>query len=245
MDIDDLVFEDGDHVVARGRAFSDGTGVWLDPSQVGQLSQRGGFARSRLAFRLVSASLGDMIGQEPAWRVVTGRWRDGGIQVEKVLPESNRPPSGARFRLPPCPEPEGGWQRGDANRAFDIDAELHARAGIVAMSLFHPHENASVLVVASADPAATERELRPEWGPRLCIVEAKWSRSVLDGVRQELWARSSDWTIEVTGEGIDDAGQPFAIVGLLRVVPEMAAWAASLPGDLIDVNSYVVPVALS
>jgi len=241
MDIGDLVFEEGDRVVARGRVFSDSDGVWLDPSQVGSLRLTSGVARSGLTFPLFGATP-DHIRQEPAWLEATGQWRDDGLQVENVVPGDNPFPGGASLRLPPCPEPEGGWQRTDANEIVDMDAESQARAGIVAMSLFHPYEDASVLVVASADVAATEQELRPTWGPRLCVVKAKWSRSILDDVRRELLAHWSDWKIEVTGEEIDSAGQPFASVGLLRVVPDMVAWAAPLPPGLLQVKPYIAPV---
>jgi hypothetical protein len=52
-----------------------------------------------------------------------------------------------------------------------------------------------------------------------------------------------DWKIRASGRGIAQDGQAPVEVSVVRVLPEMAQWAAGLPDGLLQVVPVLTPVA--
>ena len=162
------------------------------------------------------------------------------------------PPPAQRQRVhhrpltrPPCPPPAGGWVRGvnggqPDNLDFDLGT-LQSTGAAVTVAQFRPGPGQVVLVVAAADEDAVERWLRPQLGSRLCVVPSRWARSQLDAVTAVLRDHWQDWTLGSSGEGVGDDGQARVSAGAFRVLPELAAWAGTLPDGLLLVDPVLTP----
>ncbi len=111
-----------------------------------------------------------------------------------------------------------------------------------AITLFHPGKSQAVLVVAAADPAAVEAQLRPQLGTSLCVVPSHWTKDQLDAVRDHLQQRWQRWNLLRLGPRHAEDGQPHIAASLVRVLSEIAAWAASLPSGIVALEPWLTPV---
>ena len=145
----------------------------------------------------------------------------------------------------PCPAPDGGWpateRRGDVELSYDV-GDLATTGAATAITLFHPSKNQAVLVVAAADLAAVEAQLRPQLGTSLCVVPSRWTQHELDAVRDHLNQRWQQWNLLQLGPQHDENGQAHIAAGLVRVLPEIAVWAASLPSGIVALEPWLTPV---
>jgi len=142
-------------------------------------------------------------------------------------------------------EPDhGGWpateRRGDIELSYDL-GDLADTGAATAITLFHPGKNQAVLVVAAADLAAVEARLRPQLGTSLCVVPSRWTKDQLDGVRDHLYQRSQQWNLLQLGPQHAEDGQPHIAARLVRVLPEIAVWAASLPSGIVALEPWLTP----
>jgi hypothetical protein len=96
------------------------------------------------------------------------------------------------------------------------------------------------VVVAAADLAAVEARLRPQLGTSLCVVPSRWTKDQLDGVRDHLGQRWRQWN--QLGPRHAEDGQPHIAARLVRVLPEIAVWAASLPPGIVAFEPWLTPV---
>ena len=145
--------------------------------------------------------------------------------------------------MPPCPPPGGGWPAGElstAEVARDI-SDLAVSGAAVSVTWFRPGENLMVLVVAAADPAVVEARLRPRLGGSLCVVPSRWSKAQLKDARGQLLERREQWGISSHGESSTADGQACVHVCLVRVLPEIAAWARGLPPGIVDLEPWLRP----
>ena len=175
---------------------------------------------------------------------VTGTWSGGQLRAQRQVPPV--PPAPRRPALwvtPPCPPPDGGWPAGDlstAEVAGDI-TDLTVSGAAVSVTWFRPGENLMVLVVAAADPAVVEARLRPRLRGSLCVVPSRWSRAQLNDARGQLHQRRQQWEISSHGETSTADGQACVLVRLVRVLPEIAVWAAALPAGIVDLQPWLRP----
>lgn len=95
--------------------------------------------------------------------------------------------------------------------------------------------------VAAADPTAVEARLRPQLGRSLCVVPSRWTTGQLDSVRDQLHQRSRDWHLYQLGPRHAEDGQAHIAARLVRVLPEIAAWAASLPCGIAALKPWLTP----
>jgi hypothetical protein len=125
---------------------------------------------------------------------------------------------------------------------LDFDAgDLKETGAAVTIVTFRPSRHQAVLVVAAADPQAVEGRLRPQLGPRLCVVPSRWTKREIDVVHGHLRDRWADWNIyHLAVETLEDA-QARVTAKLTRVLPEIAAWAASLPPGILKLDSWLLP----
>jgi hypothetical protein len=120
-------------------------------------------------------------------------------------------------------------------------ADLASTGAAVAVTWFHPGKNQPVLVVAAADPAVVEARLRPRLGGSLCVVPSRWTKGQLDDVSSQLHQRLQHWNLyELRRQHADD-GQARIAARLVRVLPQIAAWAASLPPGIVRLEPWLTP----
>ena len=246
-----MVFETGDLVVGWGRLVVDADGVWLDFARSMPLcwpSRDDG--RSAHSVRLVGA---DVVkapkefgpdGAIPGCVTITGIWRDDVIEVRDQSPAGPRRRPDPDLTTPPCPPPAGGWPHGPEDENLSPNASPQWTRGLaVAVANFRPSRTQVVLVVATSDTAAAEAVLRPALGDRLCIIRSRSRRQQLDDVRAHLRRHTAEWTIQVTGESVNEAGQPIIVIGPVRVTAAFADWTETLPHDLLQLDPDLLPVA--
>jgi hypothetical protein len=256
VDWDALVLCAGDRVSASGRLMRDYQGTWFEPPVPEPLIMfqdapiRPPF---RGAVRVTGADFDHVTdrheqnGAVEGWATVSGTWSGGEIQVER---QSSRLPAGPgdepTRETPPCPPPPGGWPHG-ANGgdlgSLDFDlGDLTETGAAVSVVAFRPGRDQAVLVVAAADPDAVEARLRPQLGPRLCIVPSRWTRQQIDDARDYLHDRWDDWNLYQLGVMTSQDAQAIVSASLTRVLPEIAAWAASQPSGILRLDPWLVPL---
>jgi hypothetical protein len=253
MDFERLVIRDGDRVAASGRLVRDSRGDWFQPSL--PVALPGGVERTvrpagRLAIRVVGADLDVVVnrfekaGAIEGWAAVEGVWSGEQLEVDRQSLPSPEPPWSHPWRTPPCPPPAGGWPkvtpRGDMVLKYDM-GDLRATAAAVAVTLFRPADGAAVLVVAASDEAAVEAQLRPQLGDLLCVVPSRWTKAELDRVCGYLHEHHEQWDLYQWGPHVQGDGQPCVSARLVRVLPEIAAWAASLPAGILVLEPWLAP----
>ncbi len=258
VDLSALVVADGDRVVAWGRLVRDVRGEWFDPPRPRTLAfihnppvapaGRGAVPVAGADFR----RLGDRYerdGLTEGYATLTGTWSAGRLLVTRQDPRLRGAAADdvefGDWTAPPCPPPEGGWPRssgaqGTENLDFDL-GDLRETGAAVAVTVFRPGRRQLVLVVAAAEPGAVEARLRPQLGPRLCVVPSRWTRRELRDVRDHLSGRWDEWNLITIAEISDGHGQPRVTVRLARVLPEIAVWAAPLPEGLLLLRPWLAP----
>ena len=161
-------------------------------------------------------------GSVEGWAAVTGTWSGEQLRVERQDAPVSEPAVHARWVTPPCPAPDGGWpateRRGDIGLSYDL-GDLTSTGAATAVTLFHPSKNQAVLVVAAADLAAVEAQLRPQLGTSLCVVPSRWTQDQLDAVRDHLDQRWQHWNLLRLGPQHDQDGQAHIAAGLVPGSP--------------------------
>jgi hypothetical protein len=254
MDIDALVVRDGDQVQASGRLVLDRSGEWFEP----RLTVVGPGGRERDvrpvrgagAVRVVGADFAALSnrfernGDVEGWAFLTGVWSRQQLVVEKqAAPRADTARRHSRIS-PPCPPPDGGRpavvRRGDIELRYDL-GDLRETGAAVAVTLFHPAEGQAVLVVAASDVTAVEAQLRPQLGRSLCIVSSRWDKAQLDAVGDYLLRHHEQWNIYQWGPRNDHDGQAHVAARLVRVLPEIAAWAGTIPSGILLLDPWLMP----
>lgn len=244
---------DGDRAAATGRLVRNDLGDWFEPAF--PIAEPGGVERRvrsvwRGAVRVVGADFDAVAdrferdGVVEGWATVTGAWSGGQLQVERQDAPIPQPAAHARWVRPPCPLPDGGWpatrRRGDVELSYDL-GDLADTGAAVAVTVFHPSRSQAVLVVAAADLAAVEARLRPQLGRSLCVVPSRWTTDQLDSVRDHLQRRWQSWGLYQLGAQHAEDGQAYIAARLVRVRPEIADWAASLPSGIVALEPWLIP----
>ena len=77
-----------------------------------------------------------------------------------------------------------------------------------------------------------------------CSIPARsrWTKDQLDGVRDHLDQRWQQWNLLQLGPQHAEDGQPHIAARLVRVLPEIAVWAASLPPGIVAFDPWLTPV---
>lgn len=140
--------------------------------------------------------------------------------------------------MPPCPLPDG--RPGGVELSYDL-GDLAGTGAAVTVTVFHPGPNQAVLVVAAADLAAVEARLRPQLGNSLCVVPSRWTKDQLDDVRDYLHQRWQSWDLYQLGPQHAEDGQAHIAARLVRVLPEIADWAACLPSGIVALEPWLTP----
>ena len=255
MDVDALVVRDGDRVRATGRLVRDSQGDWFQPdlpaALPGRMEREVRPVWGKGAVRVVGAdfdAVSDRFergGAVEGWALVTGTWAGEQLHVEQ---QAAPPPLGAwrpRSVDPPCPPPPQGWpivlRRGDVELSHDL-GDLELTGAAVAVTIFRPGPNRVVLVVAAGDVAAAEARLRPQLGDSLCVVPSRWTKAQLDAVGDYLHYQWEPWGLYELGQHNTGDGQPHMAAKLVRVLPEVAAWAATLPKNILLLEPWLMPL---
>jgi hypothetical protein len=131
-------------------------------------------------------------------------------------------------------------RRGDIELSYDL-GDLAGTGAAVAVTVFHPGMSQAVLVVAAADLAVVEARLRPQLGKSLCVVPSRWTQDQLDAVRDHLHQRWRHWNLYELGPQHAEDGQAHITARLVRVLPEIAVWAASLYAGIVALEPWLTP----
>ena len=260
MDFGALVLRDGDRVTASGRLIRTDQGDWLQPSTFGvdqgmSVADLGRGERRiapprRGAVRLVGADFDALAnrleqgGAVDGFATVTGVWSGEQLRVSLQTPPEPRSAWVLPWTTPPCPPPSGGWpqvtRRGDIMLDYDLGDLLDTGAAVT-VTHFRPADNQAVLVVAASDQAAVEARLRPQLGDLLCVVPSRWTKAQLEEVRSYLHQRFEQWNLHQLGPQVTADGQTRITARLVRVLPEVAAWADSLPDGIVALDPWLAP----
>lgn len=178
---------------------------------------------------------------KPGCATIVGIWTDRGIEDARLSPDG---PGEERPDLSsvPCSPPVEGWPRGRPRHTPAVEfGQLRSSAAVTACWRW-PTDTQPVLVVAAHDPAAVEAQLRPQLGPRLCVVASRWTRVQLDEARRYALDHWQEWAIDTIGEPCDGSAQAHIQVRLFRVLPDAAAWADSLEPGLVVLDPALRPL---
>jgi hypothetical protein len=127
------------------------------------------------------------------------------------------------------------------NLHFDLGDLCDSGAAVMVVK-FRPGAGQAVLIVAAAGPEAVEARLRPQLGQRLCVVPSRWTKHEIEAVRGHLRRhREEDWNIYQSGVTAPEDAQAFVTASLTRMLPEVAAWAATLPAGVLNLKPWLVP----
>jgi hypothetical protein len=175
------------------------------------------------------------------WATITGTWHATRLLARS---QSIRPRPEANPRLwtvPPCPPPEAGWPRTGAD-GLDFTLEgLSESAALVSVVVFRPAPDQLVLVAACADVEAVEAALRPQLGQSLCLIRSRFSRAQIDETRAVITQHWNSWNFYLAADTYDAAGQESISASLVRVTPEIAEWAETLPAGLLTLDPWLCP----
>lgn len=253
MDAGSLVVGEGDRAAATGRLVRNDLGDWFEPpvwiAEPGRPGRRVR-AAAKSAVRVTGADFGAVTrrfeedGAVEGWATVTGTWSGGQFRAERQDPPAPRPAARSPWVTPPCPPPEGGWPAAGRLGTPELSPDLGDLAdtgAAVAVTWFHPGENQLVLVVAAADPAAVEARLRSRLGGSLCVVPSRWTKAQLDDVASQLHQRMQQWNLYQLGRRRAGDGQAYIGAHLVRVLPQIAAWAGSLPPGIVAFEPWLRP----
>jgi hypothetical protein len=241
-----LVFGVGDSVTGWGRIFVEAEGVWFDPPQTVSIAELGDWRRSDLAIRLYGADVsavptsfgpGNAV---PGCATVVGIWTDRGIEEARLSPDGPAKECPDR-RSVPCSPPAEGWPHGNPGQTPTVDLGPLRSSAAVTVCWRWPSDSQPVVVVAACDAAAVEARLRPQLGPRLCVVASRWTRAQLDEARGYASDHWTEWAIDRITEPCDEDAQARIEIDLLRVLPDAARWADSIESGLVVFDPALRP----
>ena len=252
MDWDEFVLRPGDRAEAWGRLVRTAHGTWLDPPLAVSLvliHPRPVSPPSRLAVPVSGADFTrvaqryELDGDLEGWATVDGVWTGSELRVDRHSSRRPEPDLRPAWDTPPCRPPPGGWPHGTnyaGNLDFDL-GDLSDSGAAVMVVIFRPGTGQAVLVVAAADPATVEARLRPQLGERLCVVPSRWTKHDIDAVSGHLHRHWEDWNIYQSAVAASEDGQAFVTASLTQMLPEIAAWAATLPAGILTLKPWLVP----
>lgn len=260
MDLTGLVLREGVAARASGHVLAIDGAVWFEPPMARTLPRihpPRPPAKNEYAVRAHGVDLDRLDrtkrhdgGIVEGWATLTGNWRHGGLHVE-----SQTAPSGRDRRVswtdPPCRPPEGGWPTvpvhppmTSANPpVWPPSRDEWPALTITSITCFRPSATQPVSVVAAEDPELAERALRPKLGAGLCVVRSRYSGDEIDSTRQRLHEEmmSHRWPITSFGSSSSADGQPTVHARFVRIEPEVAAWAETVPDGLLDLEVWLSP----
>ena len=73
------------------------------------------------------------------------------------------------------------------------------------------------------------------------MVPSRWTQDQLDAVRDHLHQRWRHWNLDELGPQHAEDGQAHITARLVRVLPEIAVWAASLHAGIVALEPWLTP----
>jgi hypothetical protein len=71
---------------------------------------------------------------------------------------------------------------------------------------------------------------------------ACWTRHDIDEVHGHLHRHWEDWNTYLSAVAVSEDAQAFVTASLAQLLPEIAAWAATLPAGILTLKPWLVPV---
>jgi hypothetical protein len=241
-----LVVGPGDRVRATGRFVSFPDGDWLDLAQVSLLVLRARPWKSSRSFRLSGVDTtavpdgSDRSVVAGLLRVV-GVWHDDVITVDAQEPVP-WPPQTTPEPLFTGPEPAGGWDSSEQSTDVNGLQRLRDIGLIVRDGWLRTDSGALILRVAASDAGAVEAVLAPQLQRRRYVVRSRYTVAQLREVEEMFAGHHDEWGFESWSyQNLDAQSQPCAEAILTRVSRDLAAWADSLPDDLLTLTPAMKP----
>ena len=176
------------------------------------------------------------------WAHLSGVWQNATLVVHTqeppVFPVGD---TSSQWSVPPGPPPPGGWPHGTADENLDAGDLHELDDSITALALFRPSPTQVVLVVASTEPSRVRAQLQSRFGPRLCVIESRWTKAQVRDAATHLCTNMDRWQIYQTGETVTEDGQTLVQAHTVRVIPEMIDWARLLPDGLVNIIPWLAP----
>jgi hypothetical protein len=245
VDLRSLVLVDGCRVNLTGLVVAVDGRVFLEPLGSFHLARRAP-RPSQLAVPVEGVDLDslesrrEVDGAVRGWARIAGTWNDGVLRVLSQQPQRPQPRLEATLQIPPCAAPPGGWPHG---QPLENLAGLDAVADdprVVTLATYRPSDTQAVLVVTATEPQQVEEELRPRFGPRLCVVPSRWSHSQIQDTEAAISEHWADWELFRSG-GYNRGGQVVLKAQVVKAVPGLLAWARTVPDGLLEVLPYLKP----
>ena len=183
-------------------------------------------------------------GAVEGWASLTGVWSGEALQV--TAQAAPRPPTqhtaAPVWRHPPCPPPAGGWPvTGYQTNLPDLPEPLIDNVDIVNVTCFRPSDVQAVMVIAAIDPGRVERLLRHRFGDSLCLIASRWTHAVIAAVRGHLEQQQQAWGVWSLGNTSAEDGHVVIDAQVVRVLPDLATWATTVPDGLLRVHPWLAP----
>ena len=240
----------GDRCTATGWVVSINDRVTLEPGWVQSLP-RDAVSRAHplpevsSAFPLEGADLSNLLDREQqgdalrGWATFDMIWRSDSLQV--VRQHAHRPelPPLPPTTVPPCPAPEGGWLPGP----FEIPPayeELRTSGLIATARVYYPAVDAGAFVVCAYDPAHVTKLLAAD-GPRrnVCVIPSRYTQAEIDRALQDIQENFYRWQLFKESDRTSNSGQRTILLMPVRLLPEMAAWALTVPEGLVQIDPWL------
>lgn len=183
----------------------------------------------------------DKDGALEGFATLHGWWDAGVVQVTEQGPPQWAVDRYQQWGDPPCPAPTGGWPHGAENENLELPDELVNDPAVVTLLMVRPSATQVVLTVVSSDPEGTWATWSPVFPGRLCVVEARWPSAKVEMLVNQAQSRMAQFQAYQAGPGTGAGCQPVVILHVVRVLPALAAWAADVPDDLLEVHAWLHP----
>lgn len=241
-----LVVEPGDRVRATGRFVSFPDGDWLDVAQFNDLVLRTRPWKSSRSFRLVGVDA-DAVPDGSDRSVIPGCLRVVGVchgdvitvDAQQPVPWPRQTTFGPLFT---GPEPPGGWDTSEQSTDVSGLPQLRDTGQIVRDGWLRTDSGALILRVAASDVDAVDAVLAPQLRRRRYVVRSRYTADRLREVEEMFAAHADGWGFEGwSDQNLDPQCQPYAEATLTRVSSDLAAWADTLPDDLLRLTPAMEP----
>ena len=101
---------------------------------------------------------------------------------------------------------------------------------------------ARILRVGASDVDAVEAVLAPQLPRRRYVVHSRYTFAQMRELEERFTAHHDEWGFETFSyQGLDARSQPYAQATLTQVSSEVAAWADTLPEDLLRLTPAMQP----
>lgn len=184
-------------------------------------------------------------GAVEGYAALTGSW-DGALLRVRTQGVADRDDGlSGLFTDPPCPAPAQGWPRGTMSENLDsaalADYQAKHPGEVVQIAFARPSSTQVVaFLLTTGDVARTERDLRPAYSSRLCVVRSRFTAAQREAARQDLMAHFQEYGLTSgAGEDLGEDGQARTGGDAVVLTPALEALVARHPAGLVEIRPWL------